>query len=36
MTERLTRQELEYAGEGYDPAAARSSGRPGRGNTKFL
>ena len=24
MTERLTRQELEYAGEGYDPAAARS------------
>ena len=25
MTERLTRQELEYAGEGYDPAAARSS-----------
>ena len=24
MTEPLTRQELEYAGEGYDPAAARS------------
>ena len=25
MTERLTRQELEHAGEGYDPAATRSS-----------